>query len=222
METFDLIDANTWPRKFYFEYYYQQVKCTFSFAAQVDITQLLTSCKQQQIKLYPAMLYIISRAVNEIQELRIDVDEDARLGLWNFVSPCYTVFHDDDKTFSNIWTVYDANFSVFYRRFLQDLETYGQVKEFMAKPDEPANTFPISSVPWVDFTAFNLNIYDDAQYLKPIFTIGKYTNQADKVILPLSIQCHHAICDGYHAGLLLEKIRMLALSFETWAYKNPN
>ena len=162
------------------------------------------------------MSYIISRAVNEVKELRVDINAKGQLGLWNFVSPCYAVFQEDEKTFSNIWSMYDANFSIFYRHFLQDVEKYGQAKDFMAKPDEPGNTFPVSCIPWVDFTAFNLNIYDDARYLKPIFTIGKYTSQEGKVMIPLSIQCHHAICDGYHAGLLLEHIRNLAASFEKW------
>lgn len=216
MEIFNLIDINSWPRKFYFEHYYKQVKCTFSFVANVDITTLLQVGKQNNLKLYPLMLYIISRAVNEVKELRLDRNPDGQIGFWNFVSPCYTVFHNDEKTFSNIWTVYDNDFSVFYHHYLQDLENYSQVKDFMAKPNKPGNTFTISCLPWVDFTAFNLNIYDDARYLKPIFTMGKYTSQDEKIMLPIAIQCHHAICDGYHAGLLLEHIRKLAASVEEW------
>jgi chloramphenicol O-acetyltransferase type A len=216
MEVFDLIDIDSWPRKFYFDHYYQHVKFTYSFVASIDISNLLPACKQHKIKLYPVMLYIISRAVNEIKELHIDVNEKSQVGLWNFVSPCYTVFHEDEKTFSNIWTRYNANFSIFYRHFLHDIEQYGQVKEFIAKPNDPGNTFPVSCAPWLDFTAFNLNIYDDARYLKPIFTIGKYTHQEGKIMVPLAIQCHHALCDGYHAGLLLENIRNLAASFEQW------
>lgn len=216
MEIFDLIDINSWPRKFYFEHYYHQNKCTYSFVASIDISNLLQACREHKIKLYPAMLYIISRAVNEVKELRVDKNIDGQLGLWNFVSPCYTVFHEDEKKFSNIWTTYDEDFSIFYRHFLQDMKEYGQVKDFIAKPEEPYNTFPISCIPWIDFTAFNLNIYDNPTYLKPIFTMGKYTREAARVTIPLSIQCHHAICDGYHAGLLLEHIRKFAGSFEDW------
>lgn len=216
METFDLIDLDSWPRKFYFEHYYQHAKCTFSFVAPIDISNLLQACRQSKVKLYPVMLYIISRAVNEVKEFCVDMNATGQLGQWNFVSPCYTVFHENEKTFSNIWTVFDANFSIFHRHFLQDMDQYSQVKDFMAKPNEPGNTFTISCIPWIDFTSFNLNIYDDARYLKPIFTMGKYTETEGKVSLPLSIQCHHAICDGYHAGLLLEHIRKLAASCEQW------
>lgn len=213
---FTEIDVNSWSRKYYFEHYYQRVKCTYSLTAAVEIGRLLHACKQKSIKLYPVMLYIIARAVNEINELRVDLNAEGQLGVWDFVSPCYTVFHEDDKTFTNIWTTFDADFSVFHHRYLQDMARYSHVKEFIAKPDEPGNTFPISCIPWIDFSAFNLNIYDDASYLKPIFTIGKYTSRESKISLPLSIQCHHAICDGYHAGFLLEKIRGLALLFEEW------
>lgn len=216
MEVFELININTWPRKFYFDYYFQQVKCTYSFVASIDISNLLAACKQNKIKLYPVMLYIISRAVNGVKELHVDMNEHGQLGQWNFLSPFYTLFQEDEKTFTNIWTVYDADFSIFHRLYLNDLEQYGQIKNFMAKPNDPGNTFPVSCIPWIDFTAFNLNIYDDASYLKPIFTIGKYTMQQGKVMMPLAIQCHHAICDGYHAGLLLNQIKNLAEFFEKW------
>jgi chloramphenicol O-acetyltransferase type A len=94
--------------------------------------------------------------------------------------------------------------------YVKDIETYGRVKAFYAKGDEPGYTFPISCIPWLDFTALNLNIYDDGRYLSPIFTFGKYTIKDGKKVIPLAVQLHHALCDGYHVSQLFEKIRALA------------
>ena len=211
---FNVIDLNNWSRKFYFEHYYQHIKCTYSVTVPIEITNLLKNCKKHSVKLYPAMIYILTKAINQIEELRVNYNDKQELGFWNFMSPCYTVFHQDDKTFSNIWTSYDTEFSVFHESYSQDIKKYGEVRDFIAKEQDPGNTFTISCIPWLDFTAFNLNIYDDAKYLCPIFTIGKYTQEGNKTFLPVSAQVHHAICDGYHAGLLFESIKTLASSSE--------
>jgi len=213
---FDIIDLDTWPRKSYFDHYYNQVKCTYSITADIDISILLKLIKTQSVKLYPAMIHIITSAVNDIEELRTSHNDQNDLGTWNFMSPCYTVFHNDDKIFSNIWTPHSQSFSKFNHDYLHDLDTYGNVKDFIAKPNDPGNTFPISCLPWIDFTGFNLNIYDDARYLCPIFTLGKYSVKDGKTVIPLSVQLHHALCDGYHAGMLFERIRELASKPEEW------
>lgn len=33
--------------------------------------------------------------------------------------------------------------------------------------------------------------------------MGKYYTQGDKVLMPLAIQVHHAVCDGFHVGRML-------------------
>ncbi|CAN5440664.1 type A chloramphenicol O-acetyltransferase [soil metagenome] len=213
---FNIINIDTWQRKTYFDYYYNQVKCTYSITANIDIELLLRLCKEKLIKLYPAMIYILTTAINKIDELRINYNDQEQLGVWDFMSPSYTVLHNDDKTFSNIWTSYDENFSVFKRNYLQDIEKYGSIKDFFAKGQEPGNTFPVSCIPWIDFTGFNLNIYDDARYLCPIFTIGKYSQRDSQTVIPVAVQLHHAICDGYHASLLFELINKLAATPEEW------
>lgn len=78
------------------------------------------------------------------------------------------------------------------------------------------NTFPISSIPWVSFTGFNLNVYNEGTYLLPIFTMGKYFQHDEKILLPLSGQFHHAVCDGYHAGVLYNELQLRADTCREW------
>lgn len=210
------VDINNWKRKSYFEHYYKNVKCTYNFTVNIDITTLLPKIKERGYKLYPVFIYIITKAVNEIDELKVSQNDQGELVKWNFLSPCYTIFQRDDDSFTNIWTDYATSFSDFNAAYLSDVEKYIGVKEFMAKPNMPGNTFPISCIPWLDFTSFNLNIYNDAKYLSPIFTMGKYTKKKEAIELPLSIQLHHALCDGYHAGKLVEAIRRYSQNFEDW------
>ena len=62
-------------------------------------------------------------------------------------------------------------------------------------------------VPWVAFTNFNINVFDDGKFLLPVFTMGKFFERDGKRLLPLAIQVHHAVCDGYHIGVFVEKLQ---------------
>ncbi len=53
-------------------------------------------------------------------------------------------------------------------------------------------------IPWTTFEGFNLNFKHGYDYLLLIFTMGKYFKEQDKYLLPLSIQVHNAVCDGFH------------------------
>lgn len=213
---FNLIDINNWSRKPYFEHYLNSVRCTYSMTANIEITDLLHKTKLNNLKLYPTFIYILATVVNEHREFRTCFDENGNLGYWDTMNPSYTIFHKENETFSNIWTEYKKDFSCFYKSYLDDIKTYGNIMEFFSKTNEPTNTFPISSIPWVNFTGFNLNIYDDGKYLIPIFTMGKYFENNDKIFIPLSIQVHHAVCDGYHISRFFNEVQDLALNSQIW------
>lgn len=213
---FNPIDLGSWSRKPYFEHYLNRVRCTYSITANMDITGLQTELKSLGVKLYPALLHMIATVVNRYREFRTCLDSEGRLGFWASMSPSYTIFHEQDKTFSSIWTPFSGDFKVFYESYLKDTEAYKDARELFPKINEPPNTFPISGIPWVSFTGFNLNVYTGETFLLPIFTIGKYFRQDGRLLLPVSAQFHHAVCDGYHAGLLFHDLQQLADGYKSW------
>lgn len=213
---FNPIDMESWSRKPYFEHYFNQVRCTYSMTADVDITLLRAEQKRMGLKLYPALIHMIATIVNRHCEFRTCFDAEGRLGVWDRMSPSFTIFHEKSKTFSSIWTPFSEEFPTFCARYLQAVETYKNANRLFPDTNEPLNTFPISSIPWVSFTGFNLNVYTGGAYLLPIFTIGKYRVQDEKVLLPVSVQLHHAVCDGYHAGVLFTELQELAVNCQDW------
>ncbi|MFD0589487.1 type A chloramphenicol O-acetyltransferase [Paenibacillus sp. GCM10027627] len=217
---FNPIDMDQWSRKPYFEHYLNRIRCTYSLTANIDITMMRAELKGKGIKLYPALLYMITTVVNRHSEFRTCFDSEGRLGVWDRMSPSFTIFHEEDKSFSSIWTPFSEDFQTFYEGYLQETEKYKNVKQLFPDTNEPPNTFPISGIPWVSFTGFNLNIYTDGTYLLPIFTLGKYYGQDEKTLLPLSAQFHHAVCDGYHAGLLFNELQGMADSCKSWLSGN--
>jgi len=204
---FRRIEVSQWNRKEYFDHYLHRVPCTYSMTFNLDLTTLIQNIKRDGIKLYPTMIYLLSRIVNQQDEFRTAIDVNGDVGIFDQLHPSYTIFQKDSETFTNIWTEYVSSFSEFYKRYLLDMKNYGDVKSFLAKPNPPENVFNISSIPWVSFTGFNLNLPKDTDYLLPIFTTGKYFEQNDKTWLPLAIQVHHAVCDGFHVARFITELQ---------------
>jgi chloramphenicol O-acetyltransferase type A len=204
---FKPIDTNSWKRKPYFDHYFNQIRCTYSITVNIDITNVLSFKDRNKVKLYPLLIYVISKAVNKYEEFRTAINDRGEIGVWETLSPCYTVFHKDSESFSNIWTEWNDDLNLFLSNFEQDSKQFGQIDRIDAKPNTPANVFPISSLPWTTFTGFNLNIFADGTYLLPIFTYGKYFKDGNRYLIPLSIQVHHAVCDGFHVSRLINEIQ---------------
>ena len=204
---FKPIDTSSWKRKPYFDHYFSQIRCSYSITVNIDITNVLSFKDRNKIKLYPLLIYVISKAVNKYEEFRTAINDRGEVGIWETLSPCYTVFHKDSESISNIWTEWNDDLNLFLSNFEQDSKRFGQIDRIDAKPNTPANVFPISSLPWTTFTGFNLNIFADGTYLLPIFTYGKYFKNGNRYLIPLSIQVHHAVCDGFHVSRLINEIQ---------------
>ncbi len=202
---FELIDRNIWDRKEYFEHYFKDVPCTYSISTKIDIARI----KEKKQRLYPTMLYCLSTIVNRHSEFRTAINEQGELGVYDEMSPCYTIFHKDTEMFSNLWTEYVPNFEDFCALYRDDIQKYGEQKGIIGKPNVPQNTFTVSMIPWTVFDGFHLNLQKGYDYLLPIFTMGKYYPENGRILLPLAIQVHHAVCDGFHICRFINELQEL-------------
>lgn len=192
--TFTPIDRETWPRTEYFDHCFSQVPCTYGAVFQLDITRI----RRQGQKLYPTMLYHIAGEVNRWEEFRTALNGAGQLGIYDRLHPCYTVFHPESETFSNLWTEYDPDYETFCAAYRRDMAQYSSHLGLEGKPGTPENTFPVSMLPWASFQGFNLNLQKGYDFLLPIFTMGKFQTENGRTLLPLAVQVHHGVCDGFH------------------------
>lgn len=205
--SFKPIDISNWKRREHFEHYLNQVPCSYSMTLNLDLTELLKEIKKRKAKVYPTMIYLISRMVNSHEEFRTTVNKDLGVGIFDLLHPSYTIFQNSSETFTNIWTEYNQSFFEFCKQYEIDVNKYSATKGFTGKPNTPPNVFTISCIPWISFTGFNLILPKSADYLLPIFTIGKYFYENDKIWLPIAVQVHHAVCDGFHLGKFLNELQ---------------
>lgn len=134
---YKIIDRSRWKREEYFAHYFSAVPCTYSMTTKLDITNL----RAQRRKLYPTLLYLLTRTVNRYEQFRMDFNETGQLICYSSMEPSYTVFHRESETFSNLWTKYTDDYTDFCRRYEEDLLQYGNVEGFRQSLNRPKIPF---------------------------------------------------------------------------------
>jgi len=212
---FTKIDLDKWDRKEYFKHYYNNARCTYSVTANIDITEIYTAVTAKRLKLYPTLIWWITHTVNKFEFMRFNHDRDGNVGYYDVLNPSFTYMPPESEKFHVLWCEYSRDFRTFYDKCSSIMKSCDTGRMF-PMDDMPPDCFDISSVPWIEFTAFNLNLYTSGTWLAPIITTGKLIKENGRVKLPFSLQVHHSVCDGYHAGKVYSSLQSVADSAAEW------
>ena len=214
---FTPIDLKTWNRGQMFWYFSQQAPTGYSLTVDVDVTHMKKVLENANKKFFPAYLWLVTKLLNQQIEFRV-AEKDGAVGYYDCLTPLYAAFHEDDKTFSLMWTEYDDDFNVFYQDYLNGQQQYGNVHGVLSRTEclPPPNAYTVSCVPWIRFRHFAVHSYENKPYYFPSVEAGKITEENGRLIMPLSLTCHHATTDGYHVNLFLERLQAEADSFEKY------
>ena len=114
--------------------------------------------------------------------------------------------------------VYDLVVLPFYlrgmhARFLADRERYKDLRAFDLT-EHSENTFDVSCLPWVKYKSFDIHVFDEGKYLAPVVTWGKYETESGRIILPLSMNIHHAVADGWHLSRFFADVQEIINTFK--------
>ncbi len=205
-----------WERAEHFDYYQNTVFTRYNLNAEIDITETDRLRREKGLKFYPVFLWMVMHTVNRWKEMRMTTDDAGQPGYWEFCSPVYPVFHEDDHTFSDLWTAWTPKFADFYEAVTADMQRYGDVHGIKGKKNAPPNFTPVSMAPWLSFTGHGTDVFTSPQMLFPIFVAGKYFARENRLFLPLSVSCNHAAADGWHASQVLLEIGETAKHPERW------
>lgn len=202
------IDTATWNRREMFWYFSQMAPTGYSLTVDMDVTHLRAVLREAGIKFFPAYLWLVTRSLNRQSEFKL-AERDGKIGYYDTLTPLYAAFHDDDKTFSLQWTEYDGEFRTFYRSYLENAEQYGDNHGILARKNAvpPENAYTVSCIPWVPFRHFSVHSYKNKPYYFPSVEAGMIYESGGKLLLPLSITCHHAAADGYHVKQFLDTLQ---------------
>lgn len=204
---FTPIDLQTWPRAQMFMYFSQMAPTGYSVTVDVDVTGLRSALKARGLKFFPTYLWLVTKCLNEQQEFKV-ARKDEVLGYYDTLTPLYASFHEDDHTFSLMWTPYNEDLTVFHRQYTENQHHWGDRHGVLCQDAlPPENAYTVSTLPWVSFSHFAVHSYENKPYYFPSVEAGKIRTEGERELLPLSLTCHHATTDGWHVQLFLSRLR---------------
>lgn len=189
------IDMETYPRKSHFEYFNSLAYPYVGFTANVDVTNPIRIAKEKGGSSFLAILYVAIQAANSVPELRQRV-QDGKIVEFDFCNAGYTVALED-KTFCNCYTEGRMSIEEFFVDAKVRQEEAIKNPGFRNPKEDATGLIFTSCVPWVAFTQCIQPAPIPADY-NPRIVFGKYIKENGRTLMPLHIQCNHALVDGYH------------------------
>ncbi len=192
-----IIDLENHPRKSHFEYFGSLAYPYMGMTANVDVTNAIRFAKEQGGSSFHAVLWLVSQAANAVPELRQRI-ENGQLVEYDHCNLGHTVALPD-RTFCNCTTDCRRSIEEFLPYAKKQQEEAMQHPGFVNQEEDESGMIFTSCVPWVQFTHVVQPVPIPADS-NPRIVMGKYFKDGEKTMMPLHIQCNHAMVDGWHVG----------------------
>ena len=111
----------------------------------------------------------------------------------------------------------DQSFGFCYFPYLDSLDKFVEVGENLRNEALSAKGFTpkdgdddllhFSVIPWVHFNGLQHARRIGQEDSIPKIVFGKYIEDAESLLMPVNVEVHHALADGYHVGLFFEKLQ---------------
>lgn len=202
-----IIDLENFPRRSHYEFFKSYAYPYMGMTANVDVTNLIAAAKERGGSPFLAFLWAAATAANSVPELRQRIVDD-RIVEFDHCNTAHTVALPDG-TFVNCQTDCRRSFDEFQTYGRQCQEAAKQRHGFVSTSDDETGLIFVSSTPWVTFT----------QVIQPTpipadsnvrIVFGKFFDQNGRKLMPVAIQCNHALVDGLHVGQFYQRFQKIA------------
>ena len=194
------VDMSRESRRDQFAYFQTLSNPYVGVTVQVDVTELAVWCRESGTSFFLAVLYAAVRAANGVPELRRRIRGDQ-------------VVEYDRCPSSHTVALPDGTYCYCTLDCAQPLGAFlpaaqAEVARVKAAPSlddgaDPDELFFVSSLPWLTFSAISLPTPTPADS-NPRITFGKFTQEGDRVLLPVNLTANHALVDGLHLAAFFD------------------
>ena len=202
------IDMEHYPRKDHFQYFMNMGYPYVGITVNVDITNWIKRKKEKGNPFFLSFLHAVINAANAIPQMRQRIYEEGIIEFPDCKASYTVALENGTYCYCNV----SGN------RSLEDFLTYAKDEQEKAKKnptltdgEEGLSLLFISSLPWVSYSAVVQPVPCPADS-NPRITWGKYFEQNDSILIPVTLLCHHALVDGVHLNLFYEKLKIQLLN----------
>lgn len=208
MTDFQVIDIEQWERKEQFHFFKGYDNPFFGLTADLDVSKLLEYTRARGHSFFAAYLFISQLQVNKIKEFRYRILDDQVLDYAN-ISAGSTVLKSNE-VFTFCYFEYIDSFKAFEAHVLEQVENCRQPESSLDDHDHNLAQVHYSAIPWVHFRGLSHpRNYGDGDSI-PKIVFGKYTSENGTTRMPISVEAHHSLMDGFHMGQYFEGFQSCA------------
>jgi chloramphenicol O-acetyltransferase type A len=197
------LDVTNWVRRDLFEFFRGYERPHFNVCTRLDVTRLLDFLRDRPgISVSLAYLYFALRVANEIEPFRYRLKE-GKVIVHDVINGGTTVLLPNES-FSYAYFEYQKDFETFH---LAAGESIKKVQaDGLLKPTMREDLIYFTVLPWVSFTSFAHARTPGRGESVPRIAFGKFTEENERTLLPISVEVHHALMDGLHVGRFLTRM----------------
>ena len=201
-----LIDIDNWNRKGHFLFFSKFEEPFFGVTVRVDCTNAYIKAKEKGVSFFLFYLYRALKAANEVENFRYRIIENQ---VYDFSSVnASPTINRPDGTFGFAYMDYFEDEKQFYEEALKEIENVKTTNSLLPSVSGE-NVIHFSAIPWLDFTSISHARSFSHPDSCPKISFGKMTENNGMKGMPVSIHGHHALMDGYHVGLFVDKFQDL-------------
>lgn len=201
-----VVNLETWKRKEHFHFFSKMANPSFGVVAEVDCTIAYQQAKESGHSFFATYLHKSMIAVNAVEELRYRIVDDQVIS--------YPVIHAGstiargDGTYGLIFVNFSNDFEIFNKELQSEINSVQNSTGLRLNvEDRRIDLIRHSTFPWNSFTALLHPTNMDPKESVPKITFGKFSIRDGQKYLPVSIEAHHGLADGFHLAQYLEEFQ---------------
>ncbi len=200
------LDISKWNRREHFEFFSGYRDPIFGIVSPVDCTEAFSKSRRSGPSFFALYLFAVMRAVNAVENFRYRIVDNEVL-IHEHIH-CTTTIGRKDGTFAFSFVPYDPDFETFNLSLQAEIKEVNNSKGLRIHDEKRASRQDViyfSAVPWTSFTGLK-HAQKGPQNSVPMIAVGKAFEQADKMLLPVSVHAHHALMDGFHVAQFFQHL----------------
>ena len=192
-----IIDLDTWDRAERFRFFSSMDYPQYNICANLDITGFLPSIRAMRLSFYGAMIFAAARVLNQVPAFRYRI-RGKQVVIHEQTHPSFTSLPSGSELFKIVTVELEDSLAAFAAKAKrQAAEQACFISPGVAARDD---LIYITCIPWVSFTHISHPISLTPGDSAPRVSWGKYYKAGEQILLPFSVQAHHALVDGIHIG----------------------
>ena len=201
------IDVETWPRKDAYQLFSRGYLPYFSVTTPLDVTELCRYAKGEGLSFYRAMIYVVTRAMNELEPFRLRIRPEG-IAVCDTVSPSYTTA-GREGTFGicNVDYLPGETMADFCRRALA--AEAKQQEGMLVEDDVRDDLIFFSCVPWFVTTSVLQEQPTNPDDSFPRVLWDRIREEKGRKLVNFTLQLNHRLLDGAHVRDLLQRMEEL-------------